>query len=192
MKKGTIIGLGVLVAILLIIVIGVSWFVSTRNSLVRMEQEIEGQWAQVENQLQRRYDLIPNLVNTVKGYASHEEGVFTDIADARSKLGGANGVSETAEASSELDSALSRLLVIVEAYPNLKADTGFLNLQDELAGTENRLAVARKNYNDSVKIFNTEIRMFPATIVAGSMGLEKQDYFEIADGVKDAPVVNFE
>ncbi len=192
MKKGTIIGLIVLAVIILILVISVSWFVSTRNSLVRMEQEIEGQWAQVENQLQRRYDLIPNLVNTVKGYASHEEEVFTAIADARSKLGGSNSVSETAAASSELDSALSRLLVVVEAYPDLKADTGFLNLQDELAGTENRLAVARKNYNDSVKIFNTEIRMFPANIVAGTLGLEKQDYFEIADEVRDAPVVNFE
>ncbi len=192
MKKGTMIGLIIVAIVVVIIFASVSWFISTRNSLVRMEQDIEGNWAQVENQLQRRYDLIPNLVNTVKGYASHEETVFTAIADARSKLSGANGVSETAQASSELDSALSRLLVVVEAYPDLKADTQFINLQDELAGTENRLAVARKDYNDSVRAFNTEIRMFPASIVAGTMGLEKQDYFEIAAGVENAPTVNFE
>ncbi len=157
-----------------------------------MEQDVEGEWAQVDNQLQRRYDLIPNLVETVKGYAKHESDIFIQIAEARSRLGGAKSVSESAEASNELDAALSRLLVVVENYPQLKADASFMNLQDELAGTENRLAVARKNYNEAVKQFNTGIRMFPASIVAGSMGMEKKDYFQIEESARTAPKVSFD
>lgn len=185
-------GIIALIAVVLVIVIGASWYINTRNRLVGMEQEIEASWAEVENQLQRRYDLIPNLVETVKGYASQESEIFIQIAEARSKLSGAQGVAETAEASGAVESALSRLLVVVENYPELKSNTNFIQLQDELAGTENRLAVARKRYNDMVKEFNKAILMFPASIIAGSMGFEKQDYFEIADAARTAPKVSFE
>jgi LemA protein len=181
-----------LIVVVAVLLISVSWYVSTRNDLVRLEQDLEGQWAQVENQLQRRYDLIPNLVETVKGFASQESEIFIQIAEARSRLAGAQGVSETAQASGELDSALSRLLVVVENYPQLKSDANFMSLQDELAGTENRLAVARMNYNDAVRAFNTAIRVFPGSVVAGSMGLEKQDYFEIEQGARTAPKVSFD
>ncbi|MCF7942750.1 MAG: LemA family protein [Spirochaetia bacterium] len=181
-----------LIVVVAVLLISVSWYVSTRNDLVRLEQDLEGQWAQVENQLQRRYDLIPNLVETVKGFASQESEIFIQIAEARSKLAGAQGVSETAQASGELDSALSRLLVVVENYPQLKSDANFMSLQDELAGTENRLAVARMNYNDAVRAFNTAIRVFPGSVVAGSMGLEKQDYFEIEQEARTAPKVSFD
>jgi len=169
-----------------------SWFVSTRNSLISREQDIEASWAEVENQLQRRYDLIPNLVETVKGYAAQEEEIFVQIAEARSKLGGADSVPETAEAYGEMQSALSRLLVVVERYPELKSNQNFIRLQDELAGTENRLAVARKRYNDQVREFNRAILMFPANIVAGTLGLEKREYFEIDEAARSAPQVDFE
>jgi LemA protein len=192
MAKRVSTGLIIVIALVLVLFMAGSWVVSTRNNLVRMEQDVESQWAQVENQLQRRFDLIPNLVETVKGYASQESEIFIQIAEARSKLGGAGSVSETAAASGELDSALSRLLVVVENYPELKSDQNFRSLQDELAGTENRLAVARKNYNESVRDFNTAIRMFPASIIAGSMGLEKQDYFEIDEAARTAPKVSFD
>lgn len=180
-----------LIAIVLIIVIGASWYISTRNRLVSLETETEALWAQVENQLQRRYDLIPNLVATVQGYADQESEIFIEIAEARSRLGGASGVSETAEAAGALDSALSRLLVIVENYPQLKSDSNFRSLQDELSGTENRLAVARMNYNEAVRDFNRSIRMFPASFVAGAMGYESLDYFEINEEARNAPVVQF-
>lgn len=181
-----------LIAILAIVLISVFWFIGARNSLIRLEQEVEGSWAQVDNQLQRRNDLIPNLVATVKGYAQQEETIFTEIAEARSRIGSASSVSETAEASGELDSALSRLLVVVENYPQLKSDANFIALQDELAGTENRLAVARKDYNESVQQFNTAIRVFPSSLAAGSMGMGKKDYFEISESARSAPSVSFE
>ncbi|NQT60321.1 MAG: LemA family protein [Bacteroidetes bacterium] len=181
----------VLLIIVLLIVFGGFWYVSTRNRLVSQQQEIEGSWAEVENQLQRRYDLIPNLVETVKGYAAQEESIFVQIAEARSKLAGAGSVAETAEASNGLESALSRLLVVVEQYPELKSNENFIRLQDELAGTENRLAVARKRYNDVVLSFNREILMFPANMVAGNLGLVKQDYFEIDVAAKENPKVEF-
>lgn len=181
-----------LIAVLAIVLISVFWFIGARNSLIRLEQEVEGTWAQVDNQLQRRNDLIPNLVATVKGYAQQEETIFTEIAEARSRIGSASTVSEAAEASGALDSALSRLLVVVENYPQLKSDANFIALQDELAGTENRLAVARKDYNESVQQFNTAIRVFPSSIAAGSMGMEKKDYFEISESARSAPSVSFE
>lgn len=168
-----------------------SWYINTRNQLVFLEENIEAAWAEIDNQLQRRSDLIPNVVATVKGFASHESEVFTNIADARSKLAGSTTVTEKAESYSQMESALSRLLVIVENYPQLKSDQNFIRLQDELAGTENRLAVARKRYNDGVRDFNARIRMFPASIIAGNMGLEKKTYFEIAEPARQAPSVNF-
>jgi len=181
----------VLLIVVLLIVFGGFWYVSTRNRLISQEQEIEGSWAEVENQLQRRYDLIPNLVETVKGYAAQEESIFVQIAEARSKLAGAGSVAETAEASNGMESALSRLLVVVENYPELKSNENFIRLQDELAGTENRLAVARKRYNEVVQGFNRAILMFPANMVAGNLGLVKQDYFEIDAVAKENPKVAF-
>ncbi len=168
-----------------------SWYIGTRNNLVQLEEQINSAWAEIDNQLQRRSDLIPNLVSTVRGYASHEEEVFTNIADARAKLAGAGSVDETAEGYNEMQGALSRLLVIAENYPVLKANQNFTRLQDELAGTENRIAVARKRYNDQVQRFNTGIRMFPGSIIAGSMGYEKRDYFEIEESARTAPKVDF-
>ena len=146
--------LSAIIVIFLVIIFAVLGFVGTYNSLQVADETINSNWAQVENQLKRRNDLIPNLVSTVKGYAAHEKEVFTNIAEARSKLSGAmssNDVKAVSQSSGELNSALSRLLLVVERYPELKADKSFLALQDELAGTENRLAVARKDYNDSVK-----------------------------------------
>ncbi len=181
----------VLIVLAVLVVIGGSWFVSTRNRLVSSQQDIEAAWAEIDNQLQRRFDLIPNLVETVKGYAAQEESIFTQIAEARSRMAGASGVEETAEAYNGMESALSRLLVVVEQYPDLKSNENFIRLQDELAGTENRIAVARKRYNDQVLIFNRAIIMFPANLVAGGLGLAKQDYFEIDNAARAAPKVEF-
>lgn len=181
----------VLIAIVAIVVIAAIMIVPKYNSLVTGEEKVDGTWAQVENQLQRRFDLIPNLVNTVKGYAEHEEEVFTQIANARTEYGNASTVEDAAAANDDLSSALSRLLVIVENYPELKADVQFTRLMDELAGTENRLAVARKDYNDTVQTFNGDVRRFPGNLIAGMFGFEKKDYFEIKDGVEESPTVDF-
>ncbi len=184
----------ILAPVIIILIIAVSlfsWYMNTRNQLVVLEENISAAWAEVDNQLQRRSDLIPNVVSTVKGFASHESEVFTNIANARSKLAGATTVGEKAEGYNQMESALSRLLVVVENYPQLKADQNFIRLQDELAGTENRLAVARKRYNDGVRDFNARIRMFPSSIIAGNMGLEKKEYFEVSETAKEVPKVNF-
>ena len=184
MRKSWIIGFGILGVILI-------WIFSSYNGLVQTEEQVNSQWAQVQTQLQRRSDLIPNLVNTVKGYASHEKDSIQAVADARAKLGGAKTVEETAKANQELSSALSRLLVVVENYPNLKADANFRALQDELAGTENRIAVARKDYNGSVQAYNLKIRTLPASLIAGSMGFQVKPYFEGDQNAQSAPKVQF-
>lgn len=145
-----------LLGVIAAIVIAAAMFFSSYNGLVSMNENVTSKWSQVENQLQRRNDLIPNLVNTVKGYAAHETEVFKAVSDARAKLGGAKTVAETTAANNEMNSALSRLLVVAENYPDLKANTNFQQLQDELAGTENRIAVARKDYNDSVQSYNAK------------------------------------
>lgn len=180
-----------LIAIVALIVIAAMLIVPKYNKLVTGEETVDAAWAQVENQLQRRFDLVPNLVNTVKGYAEHEEEIFTQIANARTQYGNANTVEETADANNELSSALSRLLVVVENYPNLKADVQFTRLMDELAGTENRLTVARKDYNDTVQQFNNDVRRFPGNLIAGMFSFEQKDYFEIKEGVEEAPAVDF-
>lgn len=183
-----------LVIILAIVAVLVIWFISAQNKLVNLEENVKLEFSQVETTLQRRSDLIPNLVETVKGYAKHEEEVFTKIADARAKLAGSiktGDIEDINEASNELDSALSRLLVITENYPELKANEQFVALTDELAGTENRIAVARQNYNETVSKYNKAIKMFPTSIVASMNGNEAADYFEADDDAKDAPVVNF-
>ena len=191
MKNTGLIFLGVL--ILAIIAIA-GFFIGTYNKLQVMDENVTANWAQVENQLKRRNDLIPNLVNTVKGYAKHENEIFTNIANARAKLSGAmntNDVKAVQQSTNELNSALSRLLVVVENYPNLKADKAFTGLQDELAGTENRLAVARRDYNESVKTINTIIRTFPTSLVAAMSGVKSRDYFEITEQEKQTPKVEF-
>jgi len=181
----------VLGVLILISVLFAGWMMGYYNRFVNMDEGIRNAWAQVENQLQRRSDLIPNLVNTVKGYASHEKEVFTNIADARAKLGGAKSVGEKIDAANEMTSALSRLLVIVEQYPQLKADQSFNRLMDELAGTENRLAVERKRYNDHVQEYNQLRRRIPSNIIAGVFGFAEAAYFKLPEAAKEAPKVDF-
>ncbi|MCL1817309.1 MAG: LemA family protein, partial [Spirochaetaceae bacterium] len=183
MKKIIIIAIIACAALGLLLVGGgmALWYLSTRNDLVRLDETINQSMAEIDNQLQRRSDLIPNFVNTVKGYAAHEQQVFSDIAEARSRLAGARTVEEKSEGYNGMQSALARLLVVVEQYPDLKANRNFIALQDELAGTENRLAVARKRYNDSVSSFNVRIRSFPGSLVADNMGFSPHAYFEIAE-----------
>ena len=190
MKNGTKILIVLLAAVFCI----GGWFVCAQNNLVDLNEEVKLEFSQVETTLQRRSDLILNLVETVKGYVKHEEQVFTEIAEARSKLAGSieSGDNESInEASNELDSALGRLLVITENYPELKASEHFIALQDELAGTENRITVARQNYNEVVNKYNTTIKKFPMVIVANMMGYETAEYFEADESSKEAPTVNF-
>lgn len=189
-KKGWII-LGV---VLLLIVSIVGYFVNTFNTLQVLDETVNSQWAQVENQLQRRSDLIPNLVSTVKGYAAHERGIFTEVAEARAKLSGAvksGNVKDVNSANAGMNSALSRLLAIAENYPQLKANENFIALQDEIAGTENRIAVARKDYNESVKSINAIVRMFPTNIIASMAGVKSREYFQVEEGKTEVPQVNF-
>ena len=185
-------GLITVIAIIVVIVIAAMIVVPKYNNLVSGEETVDAAWAQVENQLQRRFDLVPNLVNTVKGYAKQEEEIFTQIANARTQYGNANTVGEAAEANNDLSSALSRLLVVIENYPTLKSDVQFTRLMDELAGTENRLAVARKDYNDTVQQFNNTVRRFPGNLIAGMFSFEQKDYFEVKEGVEEAPAVDFD
>ena len=181
----------VLIIIVVLVVIPLLYLKGTYNSLVTMDEGVKAAWAQVENQLQRRYDLIPNLVETVKGYASHEEEVFLKVTEARSRVGGAGSVPDKIAANNSPSAALSRLLVVVERYPELKANTNFLRLQDELAGTENRIAVERRRYNESVRAFNTTIRRFPTNILAGVFGFEKAAFFDVPEERQEAPKVSF-
>jgi LemA protein len=161
------------------------------NKFVSQEEAIKAQWAQVENQLQRRNDLIPNLVETVKGYATHEESVFKEIADSRSKLLAAKSPEETIAAANQQTSALGRLLAVVENYPNLKANEQFNRLMDELAGTENRIAVERMRYNQKVQEYNTARRQFPANLTAKVFGFKEYPFFQAPPEAKQVPKVNF-
>ena len=171
--------------------------------MVALEENVTSSWSQVENVYQRRMDLIPNLVNTVKGYAAHESETFAQIADARSRAGGTIQVSDEIlnnpesfqrfqQVQNELGSALQRLMVVSENYPQLKADQNFLALQDQLEGTENRIAVERKRFNDAVQAYNMYIRQFPRVMIAGSMGFDQKQYFQAAQGADQAPAVSFE
>ncbi|MGD0277165.1 MAG: LemA family protein [Syntrophales bacterium] len=187
-KRGFIIAL----VIIGIIIIGTYGFLKgTYNNFVAKDESVKNAWAQVENQLQRRYDLIPNLVETVKGYAKQEREVLIEVTNARSRVGGASSVPDKINANNELSGALSRLLVVVEKYPDLKSNQNFMRLQDELAGTENRIAVERKRYNDAVQIYNVAIRTFPANLFAGMFGFGKAAFFEAPASAKAAPQVKF-
>jgi LemA protein len=161
------------------------------NRFVKMDVAIKAAWSQVENQLQRRYDLIPNLVETVKGYAKQEKDVLVEVTNARSRVGGAGTVPDKIAANNELSSALSRLMVVVERYPDLKSNQNFLKLQDELAGTENRIAVERMRYNETVKVYNEAIRTFPSNFVASMFGFKEAAFFEAPKEAKAAPKVKF-
>lgn len=174
----------------IIIVAGI-YGTSIYNSFITTNENIDAKFSQIENQLQRRSDLIPNLVETTRAFASQEKEVFTRIAEARAKLAGAETIGETAKADADLSSALSRLLVVVERYPELKSDANFRQLADELAGTENRLSTARRDYNEAVRQYNTRIKRFPGNIIAGAAGFEKRPYFEAAETAREAPKVNF-
>jgi LemA protein len=161
------------------------------NKFVGQEESVKSQWAQVQNQLQRRNDLIPNLVETAKGYASHEESVYKDIADARSKLLAAKSPEETIQAANQQTSALGRLLAVVENYPQLKADEQFNRLMDELSGTENRIAVERMRYNEKVQAYNVSRRQFPSNITAKMFSFKEYPFFEAPASAQEAPKVNF-
>ena len=184
-----------LIIIIILVVLGF-WlggtFIGHRNDMVRKKEAVNAAWSQVDVVLQRRADLIPNLVETVKGYASQEVKVFGDIAAARAALIGAKSPEEKIAANGQLDSALGRLLVVVENYPQLKSNENFMRLQDELAGTENRIAIERRRYNETVQDYNTYIGLFPNNIVASLSGFTRNDaYFKTEEGARQAPKVNF-
>jgi LemA protein len=185
-------GLIVIIVIVLIALVVFGQYVGVRNTLVSKNEAVKSAWSQVDIVLQRRADLIPNLVETVKGYAKQEQTVFGDIAKARSALLSAGTPSEKIAANNQLDGALGRLLVLVENYPQLKSNENFMRLQDELAGTENRIAVERKRYNDTLQDYNTYVQQFPASVFAGWAGFKPNDaYFKAAEGSREAPKVNF-
>ncbi|WP_144513030.1 LemA family protein [Bacillus sp. FJAT-22090] len=188
MKK--LLGPIIIIVVILAIIAGI--FFSSYNGFVNAEEDVNKSYAQVETQLQRRLDLIPNLVNTVKGFASHEKEVLSNIANARSKLAGASTPEDQAAANDELSGALSRLLVVVENYPELKADANFRQLMDELAGTENRLSVARQDYNAVVSDYNKKVKRMPGSIVASIFGFDEKEYFKADAAAQEAPVVDFE
>lgn len=191
MKKGTKTLLIILGIILLFVLFLYSSIAGTYNRLVTLDEGVKTAWAQVENQLQRRFDLIPNYIATVKGYAKHEKEVFLKVTEARAKVGGAANIPDKIKANNELSGALSRLLLVVERYPDLKANQNFIRLQDELAGTENRIAVERRRYNEAVKTLNIKVRSFPTNIIAGMLGFEKAAFFEVPEAAKAVPKVEF-
>jgi len=179
-----------LIPVGIIVLLGVM-MISGYNNLVKTSESVNGSWSQVQNQLQRRADLIPNLVQTVKGYATQEKEIFTEVAEARAKLAGATTVADAGKADQALTGALGKLLVIVENYPLLKSDANFRALQDELAGTENRIATARMDYNNTVQSYNAKIKTFPTSIYAGMLGFASRDYFKPNANVENAPAVDF-
>ena len=191
-----------LIVMLVCVLGGVSFYKNTYNSLVSLEEDVSASWAEVQNQYQRRLDLIPNLVSTVKGYAKHESDVFTQVSEARSKAGGQINISDELlndpeafaryqQIQDNLGSSLQRLLMVTEQYPELKADQNFMALQDQLEGTENRITVARNRFNDTAKGYNKKIRQFPANIIANMSGFEKKSYFSASAEAQSAPKVEF-
>ncbi|HUN66130.1 MAG TPA: LemA family protein [Bacteroidota bacterium] len=201
MKRSTIIILSVLGGLILLALLIGGWITGMYNTLVKLDEGVNQSWAQVQNQYQRRLDLIPNLVETVKGYAEHESNVFTEVAEARSSVGKLQVTPEILnnpqtfqkfqEAQAGLTSALSRLLAVAENYPQLKANENFLQLQSQLEGTENRIAVERQRFNQVVQEYNTRIRTFPTAVFAGMFGFSQKAYFQAEAGADKAPKVKF-
>jgi LemA protein len=183
----------VVIGVIVLAVLGVfGWAMGSKNQLVTEREAVNAAWAQVDVVLQRRADLIPNLVETVKGFAKQEQAVIKEVTDARAALGGARNPAEKIQANSQLDGALSRLLVVVENYPQLKSNENFLRLQDELAGSENRIAIERRKYNETVQRYNTDIELFPNNIAASMFGFQRNDaYFKTEPGARNAPKVSF-
>ena len=202
MNKTTKAILGGAAVVALIVVVIVSSLRSNYNRMVALDEAVNAAWAQVENQYQRRLDLVPNLVETVRGFAEQEREVFTQVAEARSRAGGVMQIDATIledpatfarfqQVQSELGSALQRLLAVQENYPQLRSNQNFLALQDQLEGTENRIAVARRRFNESARTYNTYIRQFPRVIVAGTIGFDQREYFQATAGADQAPEVDF-
>lgn len=183
MKKGIIV-------IGIVLLVGVLALGGLYNSVVKLDEETSERWAQIENQLQRRYDLIPDLVKVANKYASHEKEAINAVLEARTKLSSAKSVNDEVAATTELESAISRLLVVVENYPNLKADATYIALMDEMSGTENRIAVARKEYNETVKLYNVKIKTFPVILFRGMLGAEEKSFFEVRDEALQKPEYN--
>jgi LemA protein len=179
-----------LVVLCFVVLVGGCLF-SGYNRAIGLDEQVKNQWSQVDNQLQRRYDLIPNLVETVKGIAKQEKDVFLGIAEARKAYFQADNAADKAHAANMVESALSRLLVLQEKYPELKSNEAFLKLQDQLEGTENRLTVARQNYNDAVRTLNTSVRQFPGSLYARLAGIKEAEYFQIEKAAREAPKVDF-
>ncbi len=188
MSKSAVITLAVVAAVVLASIGSVA---ASYNRLVTLDEGVKASWAQVENQLKRRYDLIPNLVATVKGYATHEREVLIQVTEARARVGQAATVPDKIAANQGLTAALGRLLVVVERYPDLKASANFIRLQDELAGTENRISVERRRYNEAVQAYNVAIRRFPTNLLAGPIGFGRATFFEAPQAADQAPVVVF-
>ncbi|WP_142828862.1 LemA family protein [Planococcus soli] len=180
-----------IIIVVALIAIVAAILVPSYNGFVQLEEDVNQSYAQIDNQLQRRLDLIPNLVETVRGFADQEQSVIDSVTEARSNLAGAEGVSEQAEADAELSGALSRLLVVVENYPEIRSSENFQQLSDELAGTENRIAVARQDYNNTVSEFNRKARSFPGNMIAGVFGFNEKEYFEADSDASEAPEVDF-
>ncbi len=192
MKSTTIAALSLVGALIL----GALWFVSTGNKLIALDESVNSSWAQIENVYQRRADLIPNLVNTVKGYAKHEKELLENITQARASVGqikvtNADEFKKFEASQGQLTSALSRLMMVSERYPELKADKNFLELQSQLEGTENRITIERQRFNEVAREFNTAIRQFPGSLVAGTKGMKERTYFEAKSGAENAPEVKF-
>jgi LemA protein len=196
MKKSLVIGLGGLGVVAAFFFIVIGWFISVNNTLVNLDEGVKEKWSQVENVYQRRADLIPNLVNTVKGYAKHESSVLEEVTRARSQVGqvkieNPGDLQKFDQAQQQLTGALSHLMVVVEKYPDLKANQNFLELQSQLEGTENRISVERMRFNESAKEFNSYLRKFPQVIVASMRGFHERPYFAAAAGANTAPKVEF-
>jgi len=201
MKKGLVVGLSIAGVLIFFVILLFSWGISVYNTLVTMDEQVTSSWSQVQNQYQRRADLVPNLVNTVKGVANFEKETYTAVTEARSKVNQINMSPEILnnpqmfqqfqQAQDGLSSALSRLLVTVEAYPQLKANENFLQLQSQLEGTENRISVERKKFNESVQSYNTRLRKFPGSIIAGFTGFSQKQYFKASEAAQQVPQVQF-
>ena len=182
----------VLIVILAVIVLAVLFVVGIYNALIRLRNQVDNAWSQIDVQLKRRHDLIPNLVETAKGYMHHERETFEAITNARSQAMGAKGVAEAGKAEGVLGQALSKFLLTVEAYPDLKANQNFLSIQEELSSTENKIAFSRQSYNDQVLFFNNKIQMFPSNVIAGMFNFGKRDFFELEnEAEREVPKVNF-